>query len=40
MALGSQALGMVEEISRLALENRLTKQNIADIYQRFDSELR
>ena len=32
--------GMVEEIGRVALENRLTKQNVADVYQRFDSELR
>ncbi len=28
------------EIGRLAQENRLTKENAADVYQRFDSELR
>jgi hypothetical protein len=36
----SPALGVVEEIGRLAQENRLTKENVADVYQRFDSELR
>jgi hypothetical protein len=30
----SPALGMVEEIGRLAKENRLTKENVADVYQR------
>jgi mannose-6-phosphate isomerase-like protein (cupin superfamily) len=34
------ALAMVEQIGRLAQENRLTKENVADVYQRFDSELR
>jgi uncharacterized cupin superfamily protein len=36
----SPAQAMVEEIGRLAQENRLTKENAADVYQRFDSELR
>jgi mannose-6-phosphate isomerase-like protein (cupin superfamily) len=36
----SPAQAMVEEIGRLAQENRMTKENIADLYQRFDSELR
>ena len=31
---------MAEEIGRLAQRDRLTKENIADVYQRYDSELR